>query len=161
MVNQSIQITRQQGTYALIFKCETPFHAAAGKLGTIFITTGYWIYVGSAFGPGGLRSRLTHHLKPSTRPHWHLDYIKHALHPIEAWVTVGLATREHDWAGILSTLKGATRPIAGFGASDCPCRSHLIHLPRRPNFSEFKIEIKAIKLAKGVFFRYIVDHWRA
>ena len=154
---QSIRITRHPGTYALVFLCKTPFHAVIGKFGPIRIATGYWVYVGSAFGPGGLRARLAHHLKPSTRPHWHLDYIKCGLHPVEIWATDDDVKRECGWAGVFSELKGATRPIAGFGASDCSCRSHLIHLPRRPDFSEFSIKTEAEKSSNGSLFR-VVDH---
>ncbi|MCB2146901.1 MAG: GIY-YIG nuclease family protein [Deltaproteobacteria bacterium] len=157
MANHSIPLSKQQGTYALVFKCGTPFRAVAGRLGPISLTTGYWVYVGSAFGPGGLHSRLAHHLKPSTRPHWHLDYIKHALHPIEIWVTADEVKREHDWAGKISTLKGATRPIEGFGASDCQCLSHLIHLPRRPDYSQFLKQTEKIKPADSAFFRLVLD----
>ena len=46
----------KHGTYALVFGCSAPFQAVAGKLGPVFLSSGYWIYVGSAFGPGGLRS---------------------------------------------------------------------------------------------------------
>ena len=154
---QPLKIGEAQGTYALVFQCKTSFHAVIGKLGSIRIGTGYWVYVGSAFGPGGLRSRLTHHLKPSTRPHWHLDYIKTALHPVEIWATTNAVKREHEWAGVFSTLKGATRPIAGFGASDCSCLSHLIHLPRRPDFSKFKKQIITKKSANGALFRWVLD----
>jgi Uri superfamily endonuclease len=137
-----------------MFRCETPFQTVTGRLGSICIAPGYWVYVGSAFGPGGLRARLTHHLSPSVRPHWHLDYIKTALHPVEIWATTNAVKREHEWAGVFSTLKGATRPIAGFGASDCSCRSHLIHLPQIPDFSKF---IKIIKSDDGAPFRYVLD----
>lgn len=150
---QSTKITKYPGTYALMFKCEIPFNAVTGKLGTISITSGYWIYVGSAFGAGGLRSRLAHHLKPSYRQHWHIDYIKHGLHPIEIWTTTDLVKREHDWANVLSALKDASRPITGFGASDCSCHSHLIHLPRRPKFSNFNKKIKALIIAHASIFR--------
>ena len=125
-----------------------------GKLGAIGIATGYWVYVGSAFGPGGLRARLTHHLKSSVRPHWHLDYIKTALQPIEIWATDDAVKREHDWAGVFSALNGATRPIAGFGASDCSCLSHLIHLPRRPDFSAFS---KIMNSADSSLFRWFLE----
>jgi Uri superfamily endonuclease len=150
---QSIQIANHPGTYALVFLCETPFRAVIGKVGPIRIASGYWVYVGSAFGPGGLRARLSHHLKPSTRPHWHLDYIKCGLHPIEIWATDDDIKRECEWAGVLSSLKGATRPIAGFGASDCACRSHLIHLPRRPAFSEFSKKTEPAESSRGALFR--------
>lgn len=68
-------INNLPGTYALIFHCAAPFCVRIGKLGLVEGPKGYWIYVGNAFGPGGLASRLTHHLKPSHRPHWHLDYL--------------------------------------------------------------------------------------
>lgn len=147
-------VSKHHGTYALVFQCATPFDAVAGKLGPIFLATGYWIYVGSAFGPGGLRSRLNHHLKPSRRPHWHLDYIKNALRPLEIWTTTDAAQREHDWAMGFSTQRGASRPIAGFGATDCACRSHLIHLPRRPSFSSFKKQIGTVIPTHGPLFKY-------
>ena len=142
------------GTYALMFKCSTPFRAVAGKLGPVYLSKGYWIYVGSAFGPGGLRSRLSHHLKPSHRPHWHLDYVKRAMQPIEIWTTTDTVKREHAWAATISALNGASRPIAGFGATDCTCRSHLIHLPRRPGFSHFTIQLRAVVPAQGPLFRF-------
>ena len=42
------------------------------------------------------KSIVAHHLKPSYRQHWHLDYIKHGLQPIEIWTTTDLVKREHD-----------------------------------------------------------------
>jgi Uri superfamily endonuclease len=128
---------RRPGTYALIFHCNRPHCARVGRLGNVFIATGYWIYVGSAFGPGGLRSRLAHHLSPSHRRHWHLDYIKAAMRPVEAWTTADTVKREHDWAVAVASIDGAKRPIPGFGASDCDCGTHLMHMPRLPDFKRF------------------------
>jgi Uri superfamily endonuclease len=110
------------------------FGALSGSRGKtrtgIFFNSGYWIYVGSAFGPGGLRSRLSHHLKPSHRPHWHLDYIKNArCSRLKSGPPPIRSNASMIGSAIFSALNGATRPIAGFGASDCTCRSHLIHLP--------------------------------
>lgn len=147
------RVAKQRGTYALLFKSPVPFHVVVGKLGPALLNSGYWIYVGSAFGPGGLRSRLSHHLKPSYRPHWHLDYIKQAMHPVEIWTTTDSIKREHDWATILSGLNGATRPISGFGASDCMCCSHLIHLHQRPGFSCFVKRAHSAIPAHGPLFR--------
>jgi len=144
----------RHGSYALVFKCTVPFQVVTGKLGPIFISGGYWIYVGSAFGQGGLRARLTHHLKPSHRPHWHIDYIKSAMRLVEIWTTTDTAKREHDWAMVFSTLNGASRPIPGFGATDCMCRSHLIHLPRRPGFSNFKKQLRTAIPEHGPLVRF-------
>lgn len=135
------KIPSGHGTYALIYRCDTPFEAVAGKLGTVSFTTGHWVYVGSAFGPGGLKTRLKHHLTPSLRPHWHLDYVKHALPPLEIWLSTDSVKHEHAWASDLWHLKGARCPIFKFGASDCSCRAHLIHLRRQPSFTGFKMRI--------------------
>ena len=132
------EIPPDPGTYALVYRCDAPFWTGVGKLGQVFLCAGHWIYIGSAFGPGGLKSRLGHHLKPSAHPHWHLDYVKHALEPVEIWFTTAIDKREHIWAKDLSHLRGAGCPIDGFGASDCACRAHLIHLRRRPGFTAFK-----------------------
>ncbi len=145
---------KHHGTYALVFRSSAPFQAVAGKLGSVFLSSGYWIYVGSAFGSGGLRSRLSHHLKPSHRPHWHLDYIKSALRPIEIWTTTDPVKREHDWATLFSDLNGASRPIEGFGATDCKCRSHLIHMTRSPGFYRFEKQVRRVIPAHGPIFRF-------
>ncbi|MEE4113311.1 MAG: GIY-YIG nuclease family protein [Desulfobacteraceae bacterium] len=147
-------VMTSHGTYALIFRCSVPFQAVVGKLGPVFLSSGYWIYVGSAFGPGGLRSRLSHHLKPSRRPHWHLDYIKSDLRPVEIWTTTDPLNREHDWATLLSAGNGASRPIAGFGATDCRCRSHLIHMTRPPDFFCFTKQARRVIPARGPRFRF-------
>jgi len=132
----------QPGTYALVYQCTTPFRATVGKLGPMEGGPGCWIYVGSAFGSGGLKARLRHHLKPSQRPHWHLDYIKAGLQPLEIWVTADTEKREHAWAQVFSGLQGSTCPAAGFGATDCSCRSHLIFRSRRPSFSTFRKKVR-------------------
>jgi Uri superfamily endonuclease len=141
------------GTYALIFHCASPFRIRVGKLGIVEGSHGYWIYVGSAFGPGGLASRLAHHLKPSQRPHWHLDYLKTALRPMDIWTTTDPIKRECAWARCFSILKGSTCPISGFGASDCNCRSHLIHRPRRPGFVRFRRQLRQQIANHGPLYR--------
>jgi Uri superfamily endonuclease len=37
---------------------------------------GYYLYLGSALGLGGLRTRIADRQKPSLRPHWHFDYLR-------------------------------------------------------------------------------------
>lgn len=141
------------GTYALIYRCPTDIETAAGALGTVRLSAGYWVYVGSAFGPGGLRARIGHHIAPATRPHWHLDYIKCALVLREIWSTTDPVKREHDWAGILCAYRGAHCPIPGFGASDCACASHLIRLRRRPGFNSFRKCARRALAGHGPFYR--------
>jgi Uri superfamily endonuclease len=154
---ETIKTDRGQGTYALLFKCLLPIDAVVGKIGPIHLSVGYWIYVGSAMGPGGLRARLNHHLRPSRHPRWHLDYIKHGMRPLTIWATSDTVNREHDWSTCLSEMEGASRPIAGFGASDCACHAHLIHLPRQPGFFRFTKRICAHIPTHAPLFRINLD----
>jgi len=43
------------------------------------------MFVGSAFGPGGLRSRIKHHTQPVRSAHWHIDYLRQAANVIDIW----------------------------------------------------------------------------
>jgi Uri superfamily endonuclease len=47
----------QTGTYALIFSAFHKRQPEIGKLGTLELKPGFYIYVGSAFGSGGLKAR--------------------------------------------------------------------------------------------------------
>ncbi len=54
-----------------------------GRLGSFNIIPGFYAYVGSAFGPGGLRARIRHHLESVAQPHWHIDYLLGYAEPVE------------------------------------------------------------------------------
>jgi len=47
------------GTYALILRSEKRSRIQAGRWREIDVEPGYYIYVGSAFGPGGTRYAFT------------------------------------------------------------------------------------------------------
>lgn len=108
-----------------------------GKRGTFAFAAGRYAYVGSAFGAGGLRGRLKHHLAPVQKPHWHIDYLRQAAQLQEVWYMVSDSVQEHDWATALLTLPGASIPVPRFGASDCRCQTHLVHFPTGPDFAAF------------------------
>ena len=131
------------GTYTLIFLSSRKSRHTIGKLGTLKLKPGFYIYVGSAFGPGGLKARIAHHGKRPTRPHWHLDYLGSFLDLVEIWYTYDPVHREHQWAQTLSTTKGATVPLAGFGSSDCHCQSHLLFFNTKPAIRSFRRKIYA------------------
>ena len=118
------------GTYGLMMYLPAFQALTVGRLGTHRFNRGWYIYVGSARGPGGVAARLRHHLGICATPHWHLDYLRPWTRPRLAWAAA--CTREHQWAACLGALPAAVIPLAGFGASDCRCTSHLIYFPRRP-----------------------------
>jgi Domain of unknown function DUF123 len=64
------------GTYVLVLSSRSTDLIQIGRLGALQLQSGFYVYVGSALGPGGVRARLAHHLKLSRRPHWHIDYLR-------------------------------------------------------------------------------------
>jgi Uri superfamily endonuclease len=131
------------GTYALIFSALKKGPVIIGKLGTLQLKPGFYIYIGSAFGPGGLKARITHHCKKPARPHWHIDYLGSFLKLTEIWSTYDPIHREHQWAKTIASTRGATIPIIGFGSSDCRCKSHLFFYTSRPSGQSFRRRIQA------------------
>lgn len=144
------------GTYALVFESASDETVEVGKLGSLRLQSGFYVYVGSAFGPGGLKARIAHHAKISERPHWHIDYLRPALDLTEIWFTHDSRHREHQWAGVLASWSGATIPISGFGASDCRCNSHLFFFDSPPSGTGFRRRVHAILNPHGKI--YIKNH---
>lgn len=110
-----------------------------GKLGVFHFKRGYYAYVGSAMGPGGLSARLRHHLKVAVRPHWHIDYLRREAVVKEVWVSRRSDCREHVWADKLMHMKTASIPAPGFGSSDCSCATHLFYFQKRPGFGKTEV----------------------
>jgi Uri superfamily endonuclease len=142
------------GTYALILKSSSERRVEAGKLGLLHVRPGYYVYVGSAFGPGGLKARIAHHIKISERPHWHIDYLRSILHLNEVWYSYDSEKHEHQWADTFSSLRGATIPMTGFGASDCSCISHLFAFTTQPSIRAFRRRLHPLsKVHESVFHK--------
>lgn len=62
-----------KGTYVLLSSVSLQKRLEVGRLGAFDLVPGCYAYVGSAFGAGGLRARLGHHLQSNAAPHWHID----------------------------------------------------------------------------------------
>lgn len=127
-------ITAERGTYALVLRCEQQQHGLTiGSLGSLGTQPGFYVYVGSAFGTGGLSARIRHHRKIAARPHWHIDYLRARCDLIEVWFSASPVHKEHSWAEAVARMRGARIPLQGFGSSDCDCRTHLFWFPHRPS----------------------------
>jgi Uri superfamily endonuclease len=124
------------GTYALILRCTSRAAATVGRWGELRLEPGFYIYVGSAFGPGGVKARVLRHCRASASKHWHIDYIREFVRPVGAWYSHQADHLEHDWATMVAGMPGVTA-IAGFGCTDCHCRSHLFRTHTAPDFSRF------------------------
>jgi len=127
----------EPGTYALVLSSKENGFVTVGRLGRLRLHSGFYVYVGSALGSGGVRGRLRHHLEPSSRPHWHIDYLRRHTALVEVWYCYDRVPREHQWARCVGTLPGLSIPLAGLGASDCQCESHLYFFRSQPSKNAF------------------------
>ncbi len=136
MANHGIQ--PGPGTYVLFLVCSSVRWTQVGRLGGLQTQPGYYAYVGSAFGPGGISARVAHHARLSSRRHWHIDYLRQLSRPVSCWYTHDPIQREHEWAASVASLPLAMIPLVGFGCSDCRCCSHLIWFPSLPSCRTFR-----------------------
>jgi Uri superfamily endonuclease len=127
-----------KGSYILILYLKQKAVIQVGKLGKFAFPKGFYAYIGSALGPGGLRVRLRHHLLQSSKQHWHIDYLRPFAPIKEVWVCQGEERYEHKWALALQNMDGASIPVSGFGSSDCNCPTHLFAFKKRPSIGKFK-----------------------
>jgi len=116
------------GTYALILQSHSNETIQIGRWGQLNLQPGHYIYIGSASRPGGVQARVSRHLHKNKRKHWHIDYLREHITPLEVWISYAAEYLEHEWVGILSEISELI-PIQGFGCSDCRCFSHLFFTP--------------------------------
>lgn len=129
---------RRSGTYLLLLEAIRGTRVQVGRWGELEVVPGWYAYIGSAFGPGGVVARCRHHRKPAQRPHWHIDYLRKACELREIWFSYDRLRREHQWAGLLLAGIGEGEAIAGFGVSDCGCHSHLFRFAHPPSMPRFQ-----------------------
>lgn len=129
-------LNSEPGTYVLILHSETATRVRVGRWGELEVRPGYYLYVGSAFGPGGLRSRVSRHARKGKVKHWHVDYLREVTELTTIWYSYESKHLEHEWAQALAGLPGI-EPVKGFGCSDCTCDAHLFFARRKPHLKEF------------------------
>ncbi|MEZ3143626.1 DUF123 domain-containing protein [Halobaculum sp. MBLA0143] len=116
------------GTYTIVYRLSAPATVAVGALGEHRLPAGAYAYTGSALGSGGF-SRVDRHERVAAGEHdvrhWHVDHL--GGHPAtELHAVRRLPDRDAECAVARALVDG---PVAGFGASDCDCDSHLAGYP--------------------------------
>ncbi len=114
------------GVYLLKIKLETEKGIKVGALGKKIFAPGYYFYSGTA--QRNLKARIERHYSSDKKFHWHIDYFLAEAELEKDFVFKLPAEGECFLAETLINQGGKT-PIAGFGASDCSCGSHLIYFP--------------------------------
>lgn len=125
------------GTYVLCFESRVERHVEIGRFGRLQLKPGFYLYVGSAHGPGGLRARVMRHRRRDKNKRWHIDYLRSHVRLLEVWVSCSETRLEGQWSTAVASLPGASVPMSGFGASDCPGEEHLYVFARLPEYEDF------------------------
>ena len=136
----------EKGTYVLIASVGQMKRIQIGQLGKFDIVPGFYAYVGSAFGAGGLCARISHHLESTAAPHWHIDCLMQVAEPVEVWFATSSQKLEHHWADLLEKAPQFRIPIPRFGSSDYhrSRSSHLFYSKRRPSFAWFRDQVDEV-----------------
>nr|WP_204305143.1 GIY-YIG nuclease family protein [Desulfurobacterium thermolithotrophum] len=134
-----------KGTYCLVFKIDDlKFKVRSGR--EFSLKSGYYIYVGSAFGSGGLRKRISRHLKKEKKKHWHLDFIStdSSFKAFEVWVIEDKKVE----CFLANSISKTEKTITGFGSTDCKCPSHLFRVSEIENLRKRILEEFNVKIFK-------------
>ncbi|MCE4614244.1 MAG: GIY-YIG nuclease family protein [Desulfurococcales archaeon] len=116
-----------KGLYLLVIGLEEGDYRV-GRLYEGKLPDGFYVYIGSAWGSGGLGARLSRHLVRSKKVHWHIDWITSDPRSRVSSVYILPGVKgESDLYNIVSSIGGCIIP--GFGSSDDPgSRCHLLYL---------------------------------
>lgn len=132
---------REKGTYLLLIRCLNDTKRKVGSLGLLTLHSNKtYIYVGSAFGPGGLLSRVRRHLSREKKKFWHIDYIldyENKCYVVYV-IIIPKVKAEHEIAKDL--LKIADGALKKFGSSDCECYTHMFFFSKKPEETLFLVK---------------------
>ena len=141
------------GSYTLIMRSQVNQTIQVGKTKSLELQPGYYIYCGSAMGSGGIRARVSRHLKVNKNKHWHIDSLLDWCDVLEVWLCYTSINFEHAWSELLGKVMDSGTKAFRFGASDCTCQSHLFFATKKPKMSWIKtrgvLKIKNRTLSLG------------
>lgn len=125
-MKESPVLKSDTGTYLLAMGCSDESVVEVGAQGRIALHTGVYLYAGSAFGPGGIATRVHRHARTDHPQHWHIDYIRPHCTLQGAWVSYADTKLECPWARALLDADSTCVPKKGLGSSDCGCPAHFM-----------------------------------
>jgi len=125
----------QKGSYLLILKSSSNAVITVGRKGSLTLKPGYYLYIGSALGPGGLSARVARHADRIKKSHWHIDYLRPHLRLFAVCFIVCSERLEDAWSQQVGAWSGAEVPMQGFGASDRQLGTHLYYFQEWPGAS--------------------------
>lgn len=127
MPDVAVDLPRTGGAYVLLICLKERLALEIPAFRDKTLEPGHYAYCGSAYGPGGIRARVSRHLRADKSMRWHVDRLTAAGRLLQIGVRV--SGRECDLVAELQR-RGGLMALSGFGSSDCAkCAAHLVHLP--------------------------------
>jgi len=119
------EATAMQGAYIVCLRLPSSVAVNLRRGQSGVLAAGWYSYVGSAWGNGGIRARLNRHFRRSKSLHWHIDRLTVKADQIAGLALIGRS--ECDVVGRLLQSRGFSVAMTGFGSTDCRrCESHLL-----------------------------------
>jgi Uri superfamily endonuclease len=133
-----------KGIYVLVVQLSKNTDVTVGKLGKSSFAKGLYAYVGSA--QNVLEKRIERHFRKEKRVFWHVDYLLQS--PASKILKVFYKTAgKPEECAIAKKIGAEGEAIAGFGCSDCHCKSHLFRVNDYDFLREFMQERETPKLS--------------
>ena len=134
MPDAAAELPRDSGAYVLLIRLATQLDLDISAFSGKSLLPGLYAYCGSAYGPGGIRARVSRHLRNDKPMRWHVDRLTAAGRVEQVGIRIG--GRECDLVGEFLT-RGSLAELPGFGSSDCrTCPAHLLSLQDGKNLPE-------------------------
>ena len=99
------------GAYVLIIELAESIQITLPRKPKTTLQAGRYLYCGSARGSGGIRARLSRHMRPDKVIHWHVDRLTDAGRVTGAWIFPG-----RDECELVGDLSHLPAPIRGLAA---------------------------------------------
>jgi Uri superfamily endonuclease len=113
------------GAYVLVLRLDETIQIEFPRVASDQLMPGWYVYVGSARGRGGIRARVKHHFRYKKTAHWHIDRLT-----VKAGEMAALPVADGRECELVGKLLKSLRfkvAAAGFGSTDCSlCESHLL-----------------------------------
>jgi len=131
----------EPGSYCLVLRLDAAEKITIGRLGTFEFPAGFYLYFGSALGPGGVEARVARHQRADKRRHWHIDYLLERASLVNVRAVHSNERLECQWAAVARREPGASVPAPRFGASDCRCAGHLVRWESSADLTNSRISV--------------------
>jgi Uri superfamily endonuclease len=123
--DQKSALPKIAGAYLLIARLAEPMSISIGRRRPDALAAGWYAYAGSAYGPGGIRARVTRHFRSDKAIRWHIDQLTQSASELIAVPVPG--GNECKLLQAMAAELGVELSIPNFGSSDCKnCSTHLL-----------------------------------